>query len=516
MKKQSIIYTLALLLLVGTSNATEYDVILTSQSDLNITESTSTSGIVAGTYTNKSVLIQDAQYKNISVTLDREDNTSTQRIYGGITSITGTLTVQKSTFENLDMNGQYQVQGGAIYITGAGSKASISGSTFNEITSTVGDYSGSLNYASEAMGSAIIAYRADLDVSNTTFSNNTVQASTSSRWVEAGAVYLMMTGKPDSSHTAGEKVSFTNVTFSNNKAVNTVDASYSQGGAIEVQGRYDGVYDDTRSLTFTDTIFNNNSAAKGGAIHSNAQSMTFKVTSGKNLSYTGNKSTSGVENGGFLLIDASNTSKNVSATFDIDSNATLSIGEKNGDVNADSISSVKQGSVTIVKTGAGDLIVNGSMEYYSGVLEVQQGNMVVNSTLGASDIIIASNAKLTLGADTNIILYGCSITVENGGTLELGSNTHITVNLEEDFTGTASLFNIAEDASLSQDGETITLAGLEENITVTYNGQTLDKSEWSFDAETGTITSSVVPEPAEWATIFSVIILGFVIYRRRK
>jgi len=168
----------------------------------------------------------------------------------------------------------------------------------------------------------------------------------------------------------------------------------------------------------------------------------------------------------------------------------------------------------INKTGVGSLVVNGSMEYFKGMLNVNEGSMVVNSVLGASDIVVASGAKLTLGDNTNIILYGCSITVEDGATLELGSNSTITVNLEEDFTGSTNLFNIADSANLAQNGESITLAGVEELITVTYNGQTLDNSQWSLDAQTGKLT--VVPEPSTYAMIFGAIALGFVAYRRRK
>ena len=142
---------------------------------------------------------------------------------------------------------------------------------------------------------------------------------------------------------------------------------------------------------------------------------------------------------------------------------------------------------------------------------------VTSEILGASDIVVKSGASLLLGDGTNIVLYSCSITLEEGATLELGENSTITVNLGEDFTGTTTLISVADGATLTQGGESVSLAGLQEKMTVTYMGETLDDSQWAFDAETGKLISSVaVPEPAEWAMILGALALGFVVYRRRK
>ena len=79
------------------------------------------------------------------------------------------------------------------------------------------------------------------------------------------------------------------------------------------------------------------------------------------------------------------------------------------------------------------------------------------------------------------------------------------------------MFNIADGATLMQGGESVSLSGLEDNITVTYNGVELDESRWSIDATTGQLVANVaVPEPAEWAMILGALALGVAIYRRRK
>lgn len=115
------------------------------------------------------------------------------------------------------------------------------------------------------------------------------------------------------------------------------------------------------------------------------------------------------------------------------------------------------------------------------------------------------------------MIFSCSITVEEGATLNLGKNTNIVVNLTEDSNGSTNLFNVQ--GTLTQDGvdgdTSVVLAGLQDNITVTYNGEVLDNSDWAFDAETGKLVANV-PEAAEVAAIFGAIALAFIAYRRRK
>ena len=196
--------------------------------------------------------------------------------------------------------------------------------------------------------------------------------------------------------------------------------------------------------------------------------------------------------------------------------ATLTIGNANCEAGYDSIASADATAV-INKLGAGALVVNGSMEYFAGTLNVNEGSMTVNSTLGAANINVANGATLSLGDNSDIILYACSITVEEGATLNLGENTNIVVNLTEDSNGSTNLFNVQ--GTLTQDGvdgdTSVVLAGLQDNITVTYNGEVLDNSDWAFDAETGKLVANV-PEAAEVAAIFGAIALAFIAYRRRK
>ncbi|MBO5254838.1 MAG: PEP-CTERM sorting domain-containing protein [Opitutales bacterium] len=429
--KKIILTTSLFALFTGAVMASEVKT-LESQSNVEITQESSAHGSVAGSFKSQSVLMDGISYKDISVSLDSDDNAKTTQLHGGITRITdGTLTVNNTIFKDINMHSQYQVQGGAIYVNGVGAKAVITGSTFDSITSSVGDYtppkpSDALPFA---MGSAIINWQGDLSVSDTDFNNNKVVANKAEHSAEGGAIYLMMTGKPGTHHTEGEKVSFTNVKFTKNSAVSVANNNeHSAGGAIIVQGRYDGVYDSTRSLTFTDTVFQNNQAGWGGAIYSDTQSMTFNVSAGKELAYTGNKSLDGDNAGGFIYMDVHSpdggaTYKDVFATFNIAENAKLTIGD--GTVGFDSIAS-SNNHATINKTGVGSLVVNSSMEYFTGTLNVNAGTMEANNGLGADKTFVKKGATLSVDgfvAENKTVLKTDNGNIEGGFINTKGTTT---------------------------------------------------------------------------------------------
>ncbi len=505
--KKAIITTSILALFSGAVIAAEYDVVLQSMSNVTISNPDNTQGIVAGKYSGKSVSMSDVKYNDISVTVDYDDNSITTQLHGGITRISkGTLTVEDSTFKNINMHSQYQVQGGAIYVNDVGAKAVITGSTFDSITSSVGDYTPS-SALPFAMGSAIINYRGDLSVSDTDFNNNKVVANKAEHSAEGGAIYLMMTGKPDTHHTEGEKVSFTNVKFTNNSAVSVANNNeHSAGGAIIVQGRYDGVYDSTRSLTFTDTVFQNNQAGWGGAIYSDTQSMTFNVSAGKELAYTGNKSLDGDNAGGFIYMDVHSpdggaTYKDVFATFNIAENAKLTIGD--GTVGYDSIAS-SNNHATINKTGAGSLVVNSSMEYFTGSLNVEAGKMEANNGLGAKAITIANGATLGLQINGNNTLSNSSLVFTNNGTLVLTSKVGLasgdyTVSATEiaDYGVTktyggvlvGNIFTVAESQKVEVGAEVSTVVENNGIVEITTNENT--SVSMAFNAESATVNKVV-------------------------
>ncbi len=385
-------------------------------------------------------------------------------VYGGIFYVTGNadLDISNSIFENNISSSTYNVQGAVIAMDGGTQNITIKNSEFKDNQAVVVGSSGYYGAMGGVMSS--VSSGKTINVTDTKFIGNSA-VSADKFGAGGGVAYLK-----------NANIVFNNVLFADNYT--------------KTIGDWDG----------------------GGAMYTYGESnITFNIT--ENTTYSGNYVVNnGVqcdELGGFARFDEKTT-----ANFNIAKDAELVIGD--GRAKYDSIAGDSQ--AVINKLGEGSLIVNSSMEFFKGELNVNEGVMSVTSEiLGASDIVVKSGASLLLGDGTNIVLYSCSITLEEGATLELGENSTITVNLGEDFTGTTTLISVADGAILTQGGESVSLAGLQEKMTVTYMGETLDDSQWAFDAETGKLISSVaVPEPAEWAMILGALALGFVVYRRRK
>lgn len=457
----------------------------------------------------------DSSYNNISITIgDGSATESTSRVYGGIIrGMQSTINVDGSIFNNIKATAPYQIQGGAIsQDTGV---LNITNSKFSSNKASSMGYDGEYNYAAFTMGGAVSSYGSSVSADNAEFNGNSVNsydknAMGGAIYFHAGLVDLRGASK------ANERldISISNSKFVGNYATVEADMSKAMGGAIYLKGESTTTYDDKRSFVISNTIFSDNYAGRGGAIYTRGANVDIKITDGVDRTYAGNYSTLGDQNGGFLMI-GSLSDKVANINFNIQ-DATLTIGNANCEAGYDSIASADATAV-INKLGAGALVVNGSMEYFAGTLNVNEGSMTVNSTLGAANINVANGATLSLGDNSDIILYACSITVEEGATLNLGENTNIVVNLTEDSNGSTNLFNVQ--GTLTQDGvdgdTSVVLAGLQDNITVTYNGEVLDNSDWAFDAETGKLVANV-PEAAEVAAIFGAIALAFIAYRRRK
>ena len=140
------------------------------------------------------------------------------------------------------------------------------------------------------------------------------------------------------------------------------------------------------------------------------------------------------------------------------------------------------------------------------VLEISAGKTLTVSDNG--EIVFDVDAAAD---DTNIIL-------NSGSKLVFGDNSKLTINLTGEVSETDPLhFTVIKAA---EDSYVLGLDFLpKDNIILNVNGTEYDSSKWgiNFDPTTGTLDISVnIPEPATYATIFTVLALGFVAYRRRK
>lgn len=216
------------------------------------------------------------------------------------------------------------------------------------------------------------------------------------------------------------------------------------------------------TIVFEDVLFQNNVAkndgstlAAGGAVYvdittgikqnkkDSVGDVTFKLT--KDMAYTGNKivsSSTGTENtygwsayasGGFLFLD-----RYAKGAFDIADGVTLTIGTASATGEDDSIASAlpdtsaqKPGYSTLVKKGAGAVVMYGSMDKYFGDFTVEAGTFDVRkawkslgNTTVTGGVLSASNGitldTMKAGTKPEFIQSG-KLTVSGEGTVTVKS-----------------------------------------------------------------------------------------------
>ena len=267
---------------------------------------------------------------------------------------------------------------------------------------------------------AIASFTNDQFINNTLLSSGTNPGATD--WSAGGAVNIK-----------GGNVSFNDVIFSNNK----VNSSVSGNGVVTVGGAV--FLDQTRNSVKVDGV-NVNANVETTATFNISRDLTY---AGNTIVNTNEKATTTVyggkaySSGGFLFMDRHST-----ANFNVSKGATLTLGMLNSsDKNADTIASSMTtdadattygGHNLITKQGAGTFVINSSLNDYNGLVDVQEGSMVVNSgwkirnavtikggtlDLSNSDFKFSSIAECATDFDPKITVASTakgSITLESG------------------------------------------------------------------------------------------------------
>lgn len=214
---------------------------------------------------------------------------------------------------------------------------------------------------------------------------------------------------------------FEDVLFQNNVAKNNSETTYAAGGAVYVD--------------ITTGIKQNGKDSVGD--------VTFKLT--KDMAYTGNRIDSPFEgtadtydwyaypSGGFLFLDRSSK-----GAFDIANGVTLTIGTASATGEDDSIASAlpntkdqDPGYSTLVKKGAGTVVMHGSMDKYFGDFTVEAGTFDVRkawTSLGNTTVtggVLSASNGITLdtmkaGTKQEFIQSG-KLTVSGEGTVTVKS-----------------------------------------------------------------------------------------------
>lgn len=311
------------------------------------------------------------------------------------------------------------------------------------------------------------------------------------------------------------EVELNNVTFKDNKGswgslfvydktkLHMKDGAFVNNETKDIAG---GAMIKSGTIVFEDVLFQDNVAmndgselAAGGAVYvdittgikqnqkDSVGDVTFRLT--KDMAYTGNKivsSSTGTENtygwsayasGGFLFLD-----RYAKGAFDIADGVTLTIGTASATGEDDSIASAlpdtsaqKPGYSTLVKKGAGTVVMYGSMDKYFGDFTVEAGTFDVRkawkslgNTTVTGGVLSASNGitldTMTAGTNSKFTQSG-KLTVSGEGTvtvtsLKLANSAETTdkdrlpfVRIEKGGTLRADTIDVAANAG------TVTLAG---------------------------------------------------------
>lgn len=348
------------------------------------------------------------------------------------------------TFDGNKVNGATESQGGALYILGADDPANATVSVSNSIFSNnkaegTNGWGGAIynagtlsvdstrfeNNTASAQGGAIYVHpKAELDVTNSYFkdnsgtaggavaifgdnsvmpehsiSNTVFEGNTATREGEkagkGGAIAILEMDTPNPEYTTALDLS--NVTFLNNTSNGTGGAIHSESG----------------TLTIADAVFSGNSAEKkGGAIYNDANSsITFK---GDNL-FTGNTAAEGkdIYNEGDITFDGTNTQMD------------------GGMVMADGTMSIDNSQVNMAELDAraGNITVTGSELTVSQLTDTKLGSTLTVGTDGIVNIGNLDTTKLGeamndagMGSGSAVLALNTSVTLDNNARLVVGKD----------------------------------------------------------------------------------------------
>ncbi len=286
----------------------------------------------------------------------------------GRNTIEGTINISNQSYDD--------VAGAAIYFGDTSGVVNISDSNFIGNTAIANN--------DWTLGGAVHAY-GSWNQNGGSFVNNTVKSVGATGYDAAGGGAFMV---------KGTNATFTNVEFRDNAAIaEQTQTGYAYGGAIMVDystGNATGVVNDAE-LTI---VANQDMVYSGNTVASSATSDYYD-TYGYHLPYS--------SAGGFLFLD-----RGSDAVFNVEEGATLTIGSSVTNDDTDSIGSsipntntaVNDGKhASISKKGSGHLLINSSLNKYYGTVDVQAGQMTVNSNWDVKNAVtVDEGATLTLGS----------------------------------------------------------------------------------------------------------------------
>ena len=435
----------------------------TSGNAITFTEKSVTKGAIVVTgYTVKEDG-KDKTYKVENTTLEFKDGA----IHEGRIVISKASGTKLSGY--LNISNQKGTTGAALFFGDAEGSIDLKNSQFtNNIAAGVDEY-----------GGAIYTYGIPFKQTGGQYVGNCVQSTGADKSEATTGIYEPYAGRQGAAGGAimmkgnGNSV-LTDVLFENNSVVSkkteTTAGGYAYGGAVMVDystGTATGV----KNPTDVEFHLTKDMTYSGNTVHSDSTQTAFD-TYGYHVDYA--------QAGGFLFLD-----RGSSAKFNIDADATLTIGSQVTSDDTDSIASsipntnlnqdpsklTNEGKhANLIKEGEGQLVINSSLNKYYGNVAVNEGRMEVNSKWDVKNAVnIATGATLAL-ADFNLIdadktnnqdvkgdKLGGKLTVS--GTLETSSDQVFTQDLGADgLAETAGALVYSDDKLKFESGSTLALS----------------------------------------------------------
>ena len=308
----------------------------------------------------------------------------------------------------------------------------------------------------------------------------------------------------------------------NNITTSAVSASASDKDAMLAMTIGGVFFIKNGSNTFKDVAFSNNvltstgnglgALVAGGAIYQDAvinstdgklaSALTIAISDNRDVTYSGNNVISSTPDtyyglygtvstaaGGFLFLD-----RDSKTDFNIGEGASLHIGTSTASGNMDSIASSigidgNKQNTGIVRSGAGTLEINSSLDKFYGTVDVNEGTLSVTKSWNImNDVTIASGA--TLKAD-NIELTSSPTSLEWNGTTYKEGDGHLvvttgTVTVKDGGTLTTKIGSVFTDAN-----DAFTKASLNSTDVVLKNGFAFENNSTLSITDNGTFSSTL-------------------------
>jgi len=413
-------------------------------------------------------------------------------VFSGSNSYTGLTTIETGSTLDVDPDNL----NGDVVVTGTGTLDFNAGGDFNNSISGTGN-----------LRMSGIAATLNLNAANTYTGTTTIEQGT----LLVGSDNALPSGS-DVSVASGATLNFSSFT-------NTVESISAANGS-------------TVSLNGANVTSNNGFSFAGNAA----------LTGSGNVDSTFTSASSGdgviTASGGALTLGSGSRSNTLTAFT-----GTLAVGSQTVNVNSsDSISTLAAditlsggtltGNKSFNVTSAGSFTGNGTVGVHTtvdGATSINGGSglhfaggLTGDADLSGSIQVSGTYTPFDSGSSGGIAVQSLNLA---GATLDLALTTSL--NYDPDYTSptfaSGSLFSNTGTVDIS--GATIAVSGTTSfgswklfadngQVVGSFSTVTLPNDDWSFDSSSLTITH--VPEPSTYAAIFGVIVLGLVIYRRKK